>query len=123
MLLIFAIVDVYFELKGERYENNSVVSILAIGEGDNALLCKTNKQDCCGTVPDRFGEFYYPHRVRVPINSARQGFYRDRGDQLIRLNRRADTSSPTGRFYCEIPDADGVNQKIFINIIMTSDVE
>ena len=111
-------VDVYFELKGERYENNSMVSILAIGEGDEALLCKTNKQDCCGTVPNRFGEFYYPHRVHVPINSARQGFYRDRGDQLIRLNRRMDTSSPTGRYCCEIPDADGVTQKIFINIII-----
>ena len=93
-----------------------MVSILNIGEGDDALLCKTDKQDCCGTQPNRFGEFYYPHGVRVPINSAGQGFYRNRGEQLIRLNRRDDTSSPTGRYYCELPDADGVNQKIYITI-------
>ena len=106
----------YFELKGKRFDNNSMVSILAIGEGDNALLCKTNKQDCCGTLQNRFGEFYYPNGVRVPIRIAGQDFYRNRGDQLIRLNRRGGASSPTGKYFCEIPDADGVTQKIFINI-------
>ena len=105
-----------------RYDNNSVVSILAISEGDNALLCKTNKQDCCGTPQNRFGEFYYPNGVKVPIRIAGEGFYRDRGDQLIRLNRRQDTNSPTGRYYCVIPDASGVDQKIYINIII-SDVD
>ena len=79
---------VYFELKGERYNNNSVVNILAIGEGSSALLCKTNKQDCCGTLPNRFGEFYYPHGARVSIFITGDGFYRNRGNQMIRLNRR-----------------------------------
>ena len=109
-------IGVYFELKGEVYDNNSMVNILAIGEGDDALLCKTNKQDCCGTVPNRFGEFYYPNGVRVSINSARHGFYRNRGDQVIRLNRRDGITIPTGRFSCEIPDASGVTQKRFINV-------
>ena len=120
-MLYYLPLGVHFELKGKIYGNNSIVNIFTIGEGNSALLCKTNKQDCCGIVPNRFGEFYYPQGVRVPINNAGQGFYRDRGDQLIRLNRRVDTSSPTGRYCCEIPDADGVTQKIFINI--TSNVE
>ena len=107
---------VYFELKGERYDNNSVVNILAIGEGSSALLCKTNKQDCCGTLPNRFGEFYYPHGARVSIFITGDGFYRNRGNQMIRLNRRNDVSSPTGRYSCEIPDASGITQKLFINI-------
>ena len=106
----------YFELKGVRYDNNSAVNIYAIGEGDNALLCKTNKQDCCGTLPNRFGEFYYPNGVRVSIRIAGQVFYRNRGDQHIRLNRRDGASSPTGKYFCEIPDTNGVTQKIFINI-------
>ena len=109
-------IGVYFELKGKRYENNSAINILAIGEGDNSLLCKTNKQDCCGTVPNRFGQFFYPNGVKVPIRSAGEGFYRNRGNQLIRLNRRSGTSSPTGKYFCEIPDASGMDQEIFINI-------
>ena len=110
------IIGVYFELKGERFDNNSVVNILAVGEGSSALLCKTNKQDCCGTVPNRFGEFYYPHGARVSIYITGDGFYRNRGNQMIRLNRRDGISSPTGRYSCEIPDASGVTQKLFINI-------
>ena len=106
----------YFELGGERYDNNSAVNILAIGEGSSALLCKTNKQDCCGTVPDRFGEFYYPDGTRVSIFLSGDGFYRNRGNQMIRLNRKDGVSSPTGRYSCEIPDASGVIHKIFINI-------
>lgn len=106
----------YFELEGERYDNNSVVSIHAIGEGSNALLCKTNKQDCCGTVPNRFGEFYYPNGTRVSIYISGDGFYRNRGNQVIRLNRRDGVSSPAGRYSCGVPDASGVTQKIFINV-------
>ena len=107
----------YFELKGKRYDNNSMINILAIGEGDNALLCKTNEQDCCGTAPNRFGEFYYPNGVQVPIRKAGQGFYRNRGDQLIRLNRRDAASSPIGKYFCVIPAANGMTQKIFIHIV------
>lgn len=106
----------YFELEGERYDNNSAVNILAIGEGSNALLCKTNKQDCCGTVPNHFGEFYYPDGAHVSIFLSGDGFYRNRGNQMIRLNRKDGVSSPTGRYSCEIPDASGVIHKIFINI-------
>ena len=106
----------YFELKGVRYENNSVINIHAIGEGEGALLCKTDNPDCCGC--SHVGAFYHPHGARVPAyNSQRQSFYRKRGDQVIRLNRKSGTSSPTGRYCCEIPDADGVIQKIFVYII------
>ena len=93
-----------------------MVNILAIGEDSSALLCKINKQDCCGTLPNRFGEFYYPHGAHVSIFITGDGFYHNRGNQMIRLNRRDDVSSPTGRYSCEITDASGITQKLFINI-------
>ena len=106
----------YFELKGKVYANNSFVNIDDIGEDDEALLCKTDKAECCGTRPNRFGEFYYPLGARVPIKKAGQGFYRNRDEQQIRLNRRPGTMAPTGVYRCEIPDSSGVMQKVFINI-------
>ena len=109
--------DVYFELNGKVYTNNSVINIFSIGEDDSALLCKTDKQDCCGTVPDRFGEFYYPNGTKVPIRKAQDRFYRNRGDQLIRLNRRPGSTSPTGLYRCEIPDSSSVTRKIVANLI------
>ena len=66
LTLLLCNVGVYFELNGERYDNNSMVNILAIGIGNSALLCKTNKQDCCGTVPNRLG--------RILLSSWRSGF-------------------------------------------------
>ena len=107
---------VYFELKGQVLANNSVVIIDTIGENNDALLCMTNKESCCGTLPNRLGEFYYPNGDQVPIRKLGQGFYRNRGDQLIRLNRRNGIMSPTGSYSCEIPDEDGVTQKIFVNL-------
>ena len=116
MTLFLFILGVYFELKGKVYKNNSFVSINEIGEDDQALLCKTDKVECCGTVPDRFGEFYNPDGSKVLIRKANQGFYRNRGEQQIRLNRRVGTINPTGVYRCEIPDSNNVMQKVFINI-------
>lgn len=107
---------VYFELNGKVYLNNSAVPISEIGEGDKALYCKTDKEDCCGTVPNRFGEFYYPSGVRVPIARLQQSFYRNRGEQIIRLNRREGATSPTGKYRCDIPNADDEVVKIYVTL-------
>ena len=96
--------------------NNSAAPLLDVGEGGNALLCKTNKEECCGIPPNRVGEFYNPNGVQVPIAKQQQGFYRNRGQKVIRLNRRVGVTSPAGRYRCEIPDADDVVQKIYVTL-------
>ena len=107
---------VYFEINGKVYLNNSVIPLTNIGEGISALYCKTDKEECCGVVPNRFGQFYYPSGVQVPIANRQQGFYRNRGDQIIRLNRREGITSPTGTYRCEIPNADDEMVKIYITL-------
>ena len=110
------LVGVHFVLNGVTYTNNSAVPLSEVGEGENALLCKTDKEDCCGTPPNRFGEFYYPTDIKVPIAKVQQGFYRNRGEKIVRLNRRDGTTSPTGRYRCEVPDASGSMQNIYITL-------
>ena len=89
-----------------------------VGEQENALLCKTNKEDCCMVTGKRYGEFYYPNGVKVPIKKYRHGFYRNRGNQLVRLNRRINENinSPTGVYCCVVQDACEVEQKICIEL-------
>lgn len=101
---------------GDVYSNNSELRLASIGEDDNALICKTDKEDCCDVPPQRFGEFYYPNGVQVQINRFRHGFYRTRGYQEIYLNKRVGINSPAGVFRCEIPDSSGAIQKIFITL-------
>ena len=106
------ITSVYFELNGKVYPNNSIISLLEVGEDDSALLCKTDLTDCCGTPPNRLGEFYYPSGDIVPVRKVEQGFYRNRGVQEVRLNRREGVVSPAGKFRCEVPDASGTVQTL-----------
>ena len=108
------ILGVHFVLRGRPLANNSVIALTDVGELGDALLCRTNLTSCCGTLPNRFGQFYYPNGEAVPVNSQRQGFYRNRGDQEIRLHRRSGVNSPIGKFRCEIPDSNLNLQNIFI---------
>ena len=107
----------YFIHNGRILFNNSELALADIGERAGALICKTNLINCCATPPNRFGEFYYPSGALVPINGHGDGFYRNRGDQVIRLNRREGVTSPSGRFRCEIPNARGVVQSVYITLV------
>ena len=53
--------SVYFKLNAKVYPNNSVISLSEVGENENALLCMTEFVTCCGTLPNRFGVFFYPN--------------------------------------------------------------
>ena len=104
-----------FILRGQTYLNNSIVAIYDIGEGDNVLLCVTDNLDCC---KNKMGEFYYPNNNSAVPNRfhSSNSLYRNRSPQVVRLNRRNDVLSPTGRFRCEIPDSTGMNRNIYINV-------
>ena len=106
-----------FVLHKEAYSNGSTVLRTDIGEGDNALHCITNNTSCCNGA-GRAGEFYFPDGTQVPIsgNDPTRTYYRNRGDGFIRLNRRPNGKT-TGKFRCEIPDANGVLVNLFIIIL------
>ena len=104
-------------LGGQSYPNNSVFLITNIGEGNSALLCVTDREGCCGNPSNRIGEWLYPNSTTVPNYSENNDFYRNRGPNVVRLNRRNNAFSPTGRYHCMIPDASGTNQILTANII------
>ena len=105
----------YFSLGGRTYSNNSQVNIQEIGEAENALSCRTNNAQCCKS--NRSGEFFYPNGTMVPIRKAGHGFYRDRREGEIRLNRLEEATLPVGKFRCEIPDANGDIQSLYITLV------
>ena len=108
--------SVKFILHNQTCLNNSIVAINDIGEEDNALLCVTDKTDCCGKMDgEKMGEFYYPDNSAVVFSST-ISLYRTRGTKVVRLNRRNNVLSPIGRYRCEIPDANGNMQDIYIDI-------
>ena len=82
------ITDLYFMLNGTVYLNNSDIPLLGVGEGDHALQCRTSRDECCKTLPNRFGDFYYPNGTKVFNERPGYRFYRNRGQKVIHLNQR-----------------------------------
>ena len=91
-----------------------------IGVDDAALQCTTDSITCCSNTPPemRAGQFYFPSGSAVAVQGAvTDGYYRNRGSQLIRLNRQPD-GVLTGQFHCEIPDANGTDMNLTVCISM-----
>ena len=98
------------------------MALEGIGEGDDALLCVTDNTACCGRAQSPgyniLGDWYYPNGTGVANYGERLEFYRNRGQSVVRLNRRR--GGVTGIYRCEIPDAAGVNQAMFIGVYNAS---
>ena len=109
-------------LNGQPIANNSIVLLRNIGEGDAALLCTTDRTACCGTIPNRAGQWYYPYGMMVPTYAVGQPYYRNRGDKLIRLNRRPNmglSEMYSGIYCCQIPDENNVEQTMCVGAYLT----
>ena len=111
---------VWFTLNGTMYQNNSLVSLKDIGEGDGALLCMTDLADCCqqpytnGIGKNAIGNWFFPNGSRVPSSNNQSEFHRTRGQSVVLLQRRR--GGVTGIYRCEIPGAMNVIQTIYIGV-------
>ena len=78
-----------------------------IGEGGDALLCKTGSA---------LGEWFYPNGTEI-VNETTQeerDIYRTRNQSVVLLNRRR--GGEEGIYRCEIPDSMNVAQTIYIGV-------
>ena len=92
-----------------------------IGKRDDALLCMTNQTACCrhpytGYMGPAIGNWYFPNGTRVLSSGA--DFYRDRGQMVVRLNRRR--GGVEGIYRCVIPDTLGFIQTIYIGVYLAN---
>ena len=111
--------DVWFSLKGITYQNNSVVILEDIGEGDDALLCKTNQTACCRPpYSTALGNWYFPNDSRVPSSGRQWDIYRTRGQMVVLLHRKR--GGVEGIYRCVIPDTFGFSQTIYIKVYSAS---
>lgn len=111
---------VTLSLNGSAIDDNGYVDVNHIGAYDGALLCHTNKYDCCGSgYGYRAGEWFFPDGSHVLIyyyyHDMSDFFYRNRGDRVVRLNRLGNPLI-SGQFRCQVPNADGVDQTVHVNI-------
>ena len=107
-------------LNNVNYTNNSVVTITDIGTGSAALLCTTTYRYCCFSFPAPGTHWYFPNGSRVEYNNALP-YYRRRTDAKFDppgrvILHRNPGATTTGVFRCEILDARGVFQTLYVGI-------
>ena len=115
---------VRFSFRGTTYQNNSLVTLEDIGEGDDALLCLTDQPACCRSPYNKptgqtaIGNWFFPNGTRVPSSGSQWDFHRTRGPSKVLLHRRR--GGVYGIHHCDIPDAAGVDQKLYIGVYSAS---
>ena len=111
-------------LNNVQYTNNSVVTITDIGTGSAALLCTTTLRWCCYSGPPPGTHWYFPNETRVERFNTLP-YYRSRTDArrsppgAVLLHRNPGATT-TGIFRCEILDATGTFQSIYVGIYATT---
>ena len=112
--------SISFWLRGTTYQNNSLVTLEHIGEGDHAMLCVTDLAACCRppyTDPlesAAIGNWFFPNGTRVPSSGSQWDVHRTRGRMVLLLHRR--TGGVEGIYICVVPDATNVTQTIYIGV-------
>ena len=97
------------------YTNNSIVTRTDIGTGSAALLCTTTYSPCCTNFQNPGTQWYFPNGSQVQNNGGLP-YYRHRNTGGTVLLHRNPEGTTTGIFHCDIPDASGVLQSMFVGI-------
>ena len=109
-------------LNGQIISRGGDVVITDIGEGSNALGCRTDRADCCDNAPPvrtRRGDWRFPDGSLVGTNGGDGDFYKTRGQQRVFLNRRSNAMGPLGMYCCDVDTVDDPDATICINISKT----
>ena len=117
---------VTLSLNGVTIPNDGYVVFSDIGRYDTGLFCNTDRSDCCrgSDASDRVaqGHWYRPDGTQVGsftqeiTNDPTADFFsRDRLTGVVRLNRQGNPPE-RGRFYCEVPNANGDVVTVYVNI-------
>jgi len=94
--------------------NNSIVAMTDIGIGSAALVCTTTYRPCCSSDNPNT-QWYFPNGSQVPNNPALP-YQRTRAATGRVILSRNSESTTTGIFHCDIPDATGMFQSLYVVI-------
>ena len=114
--------DLGFLLGGQLYRNNSVVTVTDIGGSIGlGIYCLTPRLECCSDseTPNAASvtrEWYLPDAT--PLTSDDSPFIKSRMSSAVSLHRDlfSSNTAPSGVYRCEIPDASGTSQNIYVGI-------
>ena len=112
--------DVSMQFRNEIVPNNSYVLFSRIQQYlEGRLYCNTISPDCCN---DTAGDWYLPNGERIlggyEYSNTTNKFIRSRDRIFHNIGLYRFFNPPErGRFWCELPDTNGTNCTLFVNIV------
>ena len=121
--------DLGFLLDGQLYCNNSVVTVTDIGDSIGlGIYCLTPSLECCSDseTPNADSvtrEWYLPDGR--PVASDNSPYIKSQVSSAVSLHRDlfSSNTAPVGVYHCEIPDASGTSENIYVGIYPQGDGE
>ena len=98
------------------YANNRIVTITDIGTFNESLFCTTTYSPCCTRYENPESDWYFPNGSAI-LNVPWLPYFRTRyvASGSVQLNRNPE-GTMTGIFRCDIPDARGTTQSLYVGI-------
>ena len=107
-------IGVHLSLRDTFLPTNSSIPLRDIRSRLNALVCHTDRLNCCKMNSQ--GEWYFPNGSTIP--SAKGAvFSRNRTDEgMINLNHITDATPPSGFYCCSVMDVTNTEWTVCANI-------
>ena len=118
---------VYVSINETAIANDGYVNSYDMIQNRLPLFCHTNKRDCCRD--EQLGDWFYPSGTTLKsftVNTDKhvpEFFSRGRSQSRVIMVASGTPGLRTflgpperGRFHCEVPDANDVNQTVYVNI-------
>ena len=118
---------VYVSINETAIAKDGYVNAYDMIQNGLRLFCHTNKMNCC--LEEQLGNWFYPNGTTVEsftVNTNKrisEFFSRSRSQSRVTMVVRGTSGLRTnlgplerGRFHCEVPDANNVNQTVYVNI-------
>ena len=83
-----------------------------------ALLCSTDRVDCC-TDHDEYsiaGNWFLPNGSKIPSTTSTQSLHITLGNQTVGLNVNNSLQAPTGIYHCEMMDKKNITHYLYAGI-------
>ena len=115
-------IGVKLEYGPNQESNSTLITVDTIGEGNRALICSTDRQDCCLNESSIDSNWFLPNGSKIHLKNTltSTSSYIVRGNQTVGLNRVENGTSlselPMGIYHCEMMDKNNINHHLYVGI-------
>lgn len=85
-----------------------------IGQGSQRIVCFTSEMNCCSST--ELGRWVLANGMVVPESSSGEDIFVSRESSIVGFTRLRDAGIESGLLRCEISDAEGQMQRLYVGV-------